>query len=248
MAGFVINCTDKRGYAPGLLREDIESLTGVPVLATLRKRGIMDTPEVDLTVRNTGGGSQRAVRSVRGVARSMAVAIALAEDGEVDGVERIMYGRGRGGEGPPAGTGPCAGPEAPPVVAPVRQSRLLPPRAAADAANMARSGTRDANEPSDARYVRPAAPAPAAAPSSRDHPAIHRFSRPGRAAAATSQARRSAAGPPAAPTMHTTTGAGAGAGTPPAARRAAASGTAMSTSTPPTATLRWLGTAAAESR
>lgn len=109
VAGFVINCTDKRGYAPGLLREDIEALTGAPVLATLRKRGIMDIPEIDLTIRDTGGGSQRAVRSVRGVAKSMAVAIALAEDGEVDGVARIMHGQGRGGEGRRQGRAPARG-------------------------------------------------------------------------------------------------------------------------------------------
>lgn len=101
--GFVVNCVDPDGYEPGQIGADIEAVTGVPVLASIRLHGGRPPPK-----RKKGSlfgsrpplgedGSMAYIRDMpKSMRRSAAVATRIHRGGGLDGLARRLLGGGEG--------------------------------------------------------------------------------------------------------------------------------------------------------
>ena len=86
VAGFVVNRIHEYGYAGGALRNEITDITGLPVLATVRRRA-----------RGMRGKGGPAAPGDAGRMQSARAAVEACEHGDVDGAARIIFGPGNGG-------------------------------------------------------------------------------------------------------------------------------------------------------
>ena len=98
-AGFVINCIDPYGYAPGQLAEDIRAVTGIPVLAVLDMHGERPAQKRkgslfgSLPPQAGADGGIDGARLPEGLRRSVAAAAAAYKSGRLDGVAGMLLGR-----------------------------------------------------------------------------------------------------------------------------------------------------------
>ena len=86
VAGFVVNRIHEYGYPRGALCSEITDVTGLPVLATVRRRA--------RGMRREGG---TAAPDDAGWMQSASAAVEACEHGDVDGAARIIFGPGLGG-------------------------------------------------------------------------------------------------------------------------------------------------------
>ena len=101
--GFVVNCIDPGGYAPDQLAGDIRGVTGAPVLAVLgmhgarpaqgRKGSLFGSFGPKVGADGTFDAGVDGVRLPEGVKRSAAAAKAVYEEGRLEAVAGVLFGR-----------------------------------------------------------------------------------------------------------------------------------------------------------
>lgn len=101
--GFVVNCIDPGGYAPDQLADDIRDVTGAPVLAVLgmhgerpaqgRKGSLFGSFGPKMGADGTFDAGVDGVRLPEGVKRSAAAAEAVYEEGRLEAVAGVLFGR-----------------------------------------------------------------------------------------------------------------------------------------------------------
>ena len=97
VAGFVVNRIEEYGYEGAALRREIRNVTGLPVLASVKRSaggGGRRVRKVDIPAPDSGGAPPRLGRGAR---RSARAAIDASKRGDVDGAARVMFGPGDGG-------------------------------------------------------------------------------------------------------------------------------------------------------